>query len=605
MPFVAILGLMLVLLCAGCKKNGVEVHDPFFDQWKAMAQKSKGYSPRQESRAIEYSQAAVTPITPVKTEPTHPPLPTNPITLKLNNAELASVLRSLARAGSVNLVLSSSIASGKVSNTSASTAETQSASSNSGNRQGDSENNQRQSTQETTENTTLRPVSLNVSNAPWNSVFESLLLANGLSYKWDGPILRVLSIDDLNRENELKKAQEESIKQVVRLKEAEPLVTLQVDIQYADLDELYNTVNNYLGQSSDMAKDGGDAQQGASQQRVSGSIQGSVVADKHSNSLIIQAAQTDAEQIVKLISKLDRPRSQITLRAYIIETTKETARQLGVQWGGIFRTGLAGQNFWAAPGGTGTAATDPLSGSSTPYYGPGQSGQGYGLNFPGGINIDPTTGLGAEGMALDFLFGRIGENILELQLTALAEDGKVNILSSPSITTLENQTAYTENGRKIPYVSTSQNGTNVEFIDAVLRLEMTPHIVDGHNLRMKVLVKNDQVDENKNNWVQGNPPVIKKQTETSLIVEDGETIVISGLTKNVIQDSDSGVPFLKDVPGLGYAFKSTAKSEEMEEVLVFITPHILPQRALAHGPTVSTPDPENLMSKYSLQSTAE
>ncbi len=589
---------MSVLFCVGCAKNSLEVPDPFFDKWKEMAQKAKGYSPRQESRAIEYSKAAVTPITPVKTEPPHPALPTKPVTLKLNNTELASVLRILARAGGVNLVLSSSVVTPVTTdNITKNTQDTnESSSSPSGKDTHETEYKTRRSP---TNTNAIIPVSLNVTNVPWNSVFESLLAANALSYKWQGPILRVLSIEDLKAENALKEEQEKGLKQTVKLQEAEPLVTLQVDIQYADLDELYNTVNSYLGQSSALAQSKGDNKNDATQQQqFSGSVQGSVVADKHSNSLIIQASKTNAEQIVKLISKLDRPRSQITLKAYIIETTKETARELGVQWGGILKTGVAGQNFWTLPGGTGTMATDPITGSSTPTYGPGQSAQGYGINFPGNISDD-------AGMALGFMFGQIGENILELQLTALSEDGKVNILSSPSITTLENQTAYTENGRKVPYVSSSANGTNVEFIDAVLRLEMTPHIVDGHNLRMKVLVKNDEVDSNQNNWVQGNPPVIKKQTETALIVEDGETIVISGLTKNTIQDSNAGVPYLKDIPGLGYAFRSNSTSEEMQEVLVFITPHILPQRTLAHGPAMATPDPERLMSKYSLQSPEE
>ncbi len=131
------------------------------------------------------------------------------------------------------------------------------------------------------------------------------------------------------------------------------------------------------------------------------------------------------------------------------------------------------------------------------------------------------------------MFGSIGGNILDLQLSALQKDGKLNILSSPSITTLDNQKAFTENGEKVPFSTLDTSVTpptrTVKFEDAVLRLEITPHVIDGQNLSMKILVKKDEVDLTRT--VDGNPFIIKKQTETSLIVQDGETIVISGLTK--------------------------------------------------------------------------
>ena len=98
---------------------------------------------------------------------------------------------------------------------------------------------------------------------------------------------------------------------------------------------------------------------------------------------------------------------------------------------------------------------------------------------------------------------------------------------------------------------------------------------------MKILVKKDEVDERENNKVQGNPRIIKKQTETNLIVRDGETIVISGLTKHTLQEGESGIPGLKDLPVLGWLFKGTSKGQSMEEVLIFITPTILPVQTAA------------------------
>ncbi len=160
-----------------------------------------------------------------------------------------------------------------------------------------------------------------------------------------------------------------------------------------------------------------------------------------------------------------------------------------------------------------------------------------------------------------------------MQLSALQSRGKLNILSSPSITTLDNQMAFTENGERVPFVSYSDGDQEVSWEDAVLRLEITPHVIDGQSLKMKILIKKDEVDTSRD--VAGNPYIIKKQTDTTLIVNDGETVVISGLSKQRTSGGDAGVPGLKDIPGLGYLFKADSKAEKLEEVLIFITPRIL------------------------------
>ncbi len=297
-----------------------------------------------------------------------------------------------------------------------------------------------------------------------------------------------------------------------------------------------------------------------------------------------------------------------------------TAQQLGIQWGGL----LKNSNFQLSPGQAGTitstnstgntgttSATSTTTGGTagstlatsstasnattgatgvtnamTPIYGGGTSGQGFGINNPASLT-SAATGLGASGTALNFLFGKIGENVLEAQLTALAADNKVKILSSPTITTMENKEAYTENGKKIPYVSTSQNGTNVQFADALLRLQMLPHVIDGSNLRMNIVVKDDQVDENQSNWVQGNPPIYKRETRSTLVVEDGDTIVISGLTRDTVTNGQSGVPFLGDIPGLGWAFKSKSTTVERAQILIFVTPKILKEKPIAPVPPLA------------------
>jgi type IV pilus assembly protein PilQ len=362
-------------------------------------------------------------------------------------------------------------------------------------------------------------------------------------------------------EQDLKrKTQELAIRQV------EPPLTRVININYADAKALKDNLQEFLTKDKD------------------GKPRGSIRVDEHNNALIIQAIRDDLSRMLPLIEKLDKPTPQIAIKANIVEATKDTARNLGIQWGGMYNPRVGDHNLWVTPGGTtavGSSPTNPISGGYAPSSNtaPGLSGQGFGVNFPVSIMSQAASG------ALGLMFGTIGGNILEVQLNALQIEGKLNILSSPSITTLDNQKAFTENGARVPYVTEEVSGgvvtRVVKFEDVVLRLEITPHVIDGKNLKMKILVKKDEVDERENNKVQGNPRIIKKQTETNLIVRDGETIVISGLTKHTLQEGESGIPGLKDLPVLGWLFKGTSKGQSMEEVLIFITPTILPVQTAA------------------------
>ncbi|MBW1915691.1 MAG: hypothetical protein JRI86_12280 [Deltaproteobacteria bacterium] len=314
----------------------------------------------------------------------------------------------------------------------------------------------------------------------------------------------------------------------------EPLLTKIIDIDYADPEKMKENMKEFL------IKDG------------EGKPRGSVMVDEHTNALIIQAVSNDLDRMLSLIGRLDRPTPQILIRANIVEATKDTARNLGIQWGGLYSTYTSGDNKIFISSGTNNNVVD----------------------FPVGNDaISSAGGLASLGL----MFGKAGAKFLEIQLTALQADGMLNILSSPSITTLDNQTAFTENGERVPYVSTDNEGNRqVKFEDAVLRLEITPHVIDENNLKMKIIVKKDEVDTSRT--VDGNPLIVKKMTETSLIAHNGETIVISGLTKQRKNISDSGIPVLKDIPFLGYFFKGENKTDKMEEVLIFITPYILKKR---------------------------
>ena len=494
--------LMFLWGCAGGVKN--EKKDAFFEKWTTLAENSQGHSPKAKTKKIDTSALIA------KKDPASPmvgavdetkKLPISPIHLTMRQADLKAVLRAMAKSVNKNLLV---------------------------------------------KNELKGEISVDFKGVAWDEAFTGLLRTYGLSYVWEGDIIRVMTSDDLKQELE-RKVQMRDIQWVEPL--LEPVV---VSVDYADSKKLAATAQELLTKDKD------------------GKPRGSIKVDEHSNSLIISAMRDDLTKILPIIEKLDKPTSQILIKANIVETTKGVARDLGVMWGGYNRSTQGKEDLIITGGGVSPAG--PIGGTGTS---PQRSG--LGVNFPA-----DTTNLSsviAPMGSLGLLFGRIDGNLLEVQLQALQQDNKLNILSSPSITTLDNQEASTKNGERIPYVTTETSGgtttQTTKFEDVVMELKITPHVIDGKNLKMKILVKKDEVDMTRRSSM-GDPYIIKKQTETELIVKDGETIVISGLTKQTNTFSQSGVPWLKDIPVLGWAFKSDGKGENMEEVLIFITPHILP-----------------------------
>jgi len=502
-----VIGFFVLIFLIGCSGDLKSTKkDPFFEKWNTLAENSQGHSPESKPKKIDISRS---PIKKAQTAAvmgdTVKKLPTKPINLTMRQADLKAVLRAMAKSINYNLLV---------------------------------------------KNDLKGEVSVDFRSVPWDQAFTGLLKTHGLSYVWEGNVIRVMTIEDIEQE----------LKQKVQMRDiqwVEPLMNpVVIKIDYADAKKLMETLQDFLTKDKD------------------GKIRGSVKLDEHSNSLVISANSQDLARMIPIIEKLDKATPQIRIKAHIVETTKSTARDLGVMWGGLYKGNLGNNNIYVTPGGT-SGTGDPISGGYTATQSKGIGAQGFASNFPiSGI----ATAAGAASLGL--IYGVIGSSLLEVQLQALQQDNKLNILSSPSITTLDNQKAFTENGERVPYTTIESSGTGgtptttTKFEDVVLRLEITPHVIDGKYLKMTISVKKDEVDMSRKSQL-GDPYIIKKKTETVLIVRDGETIVISGLTKQRILDGDAGWPLFKDVPVLGYLFKSDSKSEAMEEVLIFITPHIL------------------------------
>ena len=379
-------------------------------------------------------------------------------------------------------------------------------------------------------------VSVELEDVPWDQAFLGILHSEGLDYMWEGNMLRVMTAEDMANE--------------AKIASIRPMQIKVVPIHFSDPAKLQEKLKETLTKDE------------------SGKVRGYLAYDEHTSSLVIKSTPDELAGMVGLVQSLDRPTPQIHIVSNIVEATKDVTRELGIQWGGLFHSG----NTYITPGGTSTnPVINPTTGQFT--YAPltgtaGIGGQGFAVNLP--TQDTPAGSLGV-------LVGTLGHTILDLQLSALAQQGKVNILSTPSLTTLDNQTAYTQDGQSVPVASLTTTGqASVTYVDAVIRLEITPHVISGDILKLNVVIKKDQPDFSQ--MVQGNPLIQKKETRTTMICADGETVVISGLSLQQKTVTEKGVPGFMDVPLVRALFKNYYNQNQFQDVLIFITPHILKER---------------------------
>jgi type IV pilus assembly protein PilQ len=321
-----------------------------------------------------------------------------------------------------------------------------------------------------------------------------------------------------------------------------------------------------------------------------------VSAYKPTNSIFIRHYEADVVRIKRLVQEqLDVPQRQVQIAAQMVVVVRNALEQLGVQWGGTAVGGpsptLLGRGL-AQP-------VDAATGTAVP--------QGTGLGVPGTANnptftrtnilpVSPTTGLPLGGNvvnlpvsalptlanpALGLMFGIVGRNFnVNLAIQALETQGKARSLAEPKTVTVENSTAIISRGFEVPYVSQSGfGGTQVQFKDALLKLEVTPRVIresESNQIRMKVVVENNEPDFTRT--VLGNPPIFKRRAENEVVIRDGERLVIGG----VLTDNDNKtlreVPGLGRIPVLGWLFKSRELSVDSQEMVVIITPTVVEAR---------------------------
>ncbi|CAG9186615.1 type IV pilus secretin PilQ [Cupriavidus pampae] len=392
-------------------------------------------------------------------------------------------------------------------------------------------------------------LTLRLKDVPWDQALQIVLDAKGLASRRNGNVLWVAPKNELA---EKEKAELEARAQIVEL---EPIRSQVFQLNYQRADDVRRML---LGIAPTGGAGGGAAPAvggvgGAAANRIL-SKRGSLTADPRTNQLFVSDIGSKLEEVQQFLTKIDIPVRQVIIEARIVEASDTFSRNLGV------KLGFASPRSGAGYGNTYTNVVSPVTQD-------GQWDNGPALSLPAAaINtINPAS------VAVS-LFNAGAGRFLALELSALEADGKGKIISSPRVVTANNVKALIEQGTEFPYQqSTSSGATAVSFKKANLKLEVTPQITPEGNVML-------EVDVNKDSPGIQTPvgfAIDTKHVQTQVLVENGGTVVIGGIYQQTLKNNSNKVPFLGDIPVLGYLFRDNSKQDDRTELLVFLTPRIL------------------------------
>ncbi len=409
-----------------------------------------------------------------------------------------------------------------------------------------------------TSDTVTGNVTLRLKDVPWDQALDIIMQAKGLGVRKSGNVLWIAPKDDINAKE---KIDLEAKAQVAAL---EPLRTQSFQLNYTKAEEI---AKGLAGTST-----GG----GGTATRIL-SPRGSVIFETRTNQLFVNDIPSKLEEIQGMITKIDIPVRQVLIEARIVEASDTFGRSLGVRLGALDMRGLRG----GTPGfGVGNDNRIAITGT---YQGVGeqtlQAAATSGSYTPNTYFVNlPSTGFNgytASSVALS-LFGASSNRFLNLELSALEADGKGKIVSSPRVITADQVKALIEQGTELPYqVATSSGATALAFRKANLKLEVTPQITPEGNIILDVDVNKDSVGQVTN----AGYAIDTKHVQTQVLVENGGTVVIGGIFLQSENSTETKVPFLGDLPVLGHLFKSNVRNAQRSELLIFLTPKVVTEKA--------------------------
>ena len=406
-------------------------------------------------------------------------------------------------------------------------------------------------------------LTLRLKEVPWDQALDVILQAKGLDMRKNGSVLWIAPKEEMLSKEKLE------LEQKAQISDLEPLRSeiFQLNYQKADSFRTVFGLDAAGGAGAGAATDG--------KNRVL-SKRGSAVIDPRTNQLFVTDIASKIEDIRRLIQKTDVASKQVLIEARLVEASDGFSRNLGAKLGvSDLRTQRGGDSGYEVSGNTRVAISGNLNGVATTTGQTVDASQAAASTTL--VNLPAAAIGGVDPSSIAFsLFSSAANRFLNLELSALEADNKGKIISSPRVLTADRTVAVVEQGVELPYQqATSSGATSVTFKKANLRLEVTPQITPDGNVILEVDINKDSKGESTTAGFAVNTQHLK----TSVMVENGGTVVLGGIYTQTDTNDASKVPFLGDVPILGYLFKTTAVSTAKTELLVFITPKIVTDKA--------------------------
>ncbi len=367
-------------------------------------------------------------------------------------------------------------------------------------------------------------VTLRLIDVPWDQALDIVMATQGLGMVRVGNIIRIAPAADLRKEqDEIRMEVQARLDAEKKKEELEPLVTEYIQVNYADAGDLVPRLEEIKSE------------------------RGRITSDERTNMLIVHDVRRYIDNMQVLVMTLDRATPQVMIEVRIVEARTTFARELGLRWGPP-----EGQDLFQGTFGKNTLTLSPA------------------------VSL-PLSNIGS----LPFTFTRTGKNMwsIDAELTAYEKEGKAKVLSAPKVITLDNKEALIKQGSQVPYLSyTIEGQVSTQLVDVVLEMKVTPHITPDGRVMMRVGTKKDDI-----NWTDAVPmpggglvPAIdKREAQTELLVDDGETVVMGGVITETEEVTETRIPFLWRIPLLGHLFRNIKRDISKRELLVFIAPTIV------------------------------
>jgi type IV pilus assembly protein PilQ len=395
-------------------------------------------------------------------------------------------------------------------------------------------------------------VTLRLQNVPWDQALDVVMRTKGLDMRREGNVMFIAPAAEIAaREKELLSARQQ-------VQELSPLRTEYLQINYAKASDLATLIKS--GQASSLLSE-----------------RGSVSIDERTNTLLIQDTSERLADIRRLVSTLDIPVRQVQIEARIVIVNDDFSRELGVRFGAtavLDHGGSDGRGIVGTPGFV--TEDDDIALSDQP-----------GIDFPQGFALPDQADRYLVNLPVASPAGRIAmtlldsDYIVDLELSAAEAEGRGEIISSPRLVTANQREATIEQGVEIPYQESSSSGaTTTSFKKAVLSLKVTPQITPDNRVILDLTVAKDSVGQLVASATGGFVPSIDtREIVTQVLVNDGQTVVLGGILETERREAETKVPLLGDVPVLGYLFKQRTRTDNKDELLIFVTPRILREGA--------------------------